>query len=161
MADKDAITLLKEDHDNVRKLLDRLTSTDGEKTRRDTFAKVRMEIMVHARVEEELFYPALSERAESKEDRVMVLEAQEEHNVAEYALEDCEAADITSEDFLACAKVLKELVEHHAEEEENELFPTARDLLKEKRLQQMGREIQSRKKEIQQEIEQQIQKEAQ
>jgi hemerythrin superfamily protein len=78
----DAISLLKDDHEKMKKLLSELESTTerGVKTRRDLFTKVKRELTVHETIEEEIFYPALKEHPKAKE---IVLEAYEEHHVVD------------------------------------------------------------------------------
>src|SRR5262245_55476014 len=76
----DAVTLLKDDHDTLKKILTELDSTTerGVKTREELFTRVRRELEVHEAIEEEIFYPALKEHPKAKD---LVLEAYEEHNV--------------------------------------------------------------------------------
>jgi hemerythrin superfamily protein len=78
----DAISLLKDDHEKMKKLLFELESTTerGVKRRRDLFTKVKRELTVHETIEEEIFYPALKEHPKAKE---IVLEAYEEHHVVD------------------------------------------------------------------------------
>jgi hemerythrin-like domain-containing protein len=146
----DAIELLKSDHEKVRKLLTELTETTSraEKTRTDLLGKIRMELEAHTTIEEEIFYPAFRE-AGKKEDEEMYFEALEEHRAAgDLVLPDLLKTEVASEQFSGRAKVLKELVEHHAEEEEKEMFPKAKQLLDKERLQELGEQMQQRKQEL-------------
>ena len=59
------------------------------------------------------------------------------------------STDATSEQFGAKAKVLKELIEHHAEEEETEMFPKARKVMSQAELLEIGKQIQNRKQDLQ------------
>jgi hypothetical protein len=74
----DALTLLKDDHQKMRKLLSELESTTerGVKTREDLYARIKSELTVHEIIEEEIFYPALKDHPKAKD---IVLEAYEEH----------------------------------------------------------------------------------
>ena len=65
----DAMSLLKEDHEKVKKILGELESTTerGVKTREELFTKVKEELVVHEAIEEEIFYPALKEHSKTKE----------------------------------------------------------------------------------------------
>lgn len=146
----DAIELLKSDHEKVRDLLGQLTDTTSraEKTRTDLLQKIAMELEVHTTIEEEIFYPALRE-AGKKEDEEMYFEALEEHRAAgDLVLPDLLNTEVTSDKFSGRAKVLKELVEHHVEEEEEEMFPRAKELLDKARLSELGEQMQQRKQEL-------------
>ena len=79
----------------------------------------------------------------------MYFEALEEHRAAgELVLPDLEKTNVTSDQFGGRAKVLKELVEHHADEEEKEMFPRARKLLDAATLADLGQQMQARKQEL-------------
>ena len=146
-----AIELLKADHEKVRGLFEQLTKTTkrAEKTRAELLEKIRLELDVHTQIEEEIFYPAFKEAVGESEDEAMVFEALEEHRAAgELVLPDLLETDITSDRFSGRAKVLKELVEHHAEEEEKEMFKVARKVLSAEQLQTLGEEMAARKQEL-------------
>jgi hemerythrin-like domain-containing protein len=146
-----AIQLLKEDHTKVRKLLSELADTTprGVKTRTELLEKIATELRVHTKIEEEIFYPALKAAAKNREDEAMYFEALEEHRAAgELVLPDLEKTDVASDKFSGRAKVLKELVEHHAGEEEKEMFPRARELLSAEELKELGARMEQRKMEL-------------
>ncbi len=146
-----AIELLKADHDKVRGLFEQLTSTTsrGEKTRMQLLEKIRLELDVHTQIEEEIFYPAFREAAQEADDKEMIFEALEEHRAAgELVLPDLLETEVASETFGGRAKVLKDLVEHHAEEEEKEMFKRARQLFDKDRLAELGEQMAARKLEL-------------
>jgi hemerythrin-like domain-containing protein len=146
-----AIQLLKEDHKKVRGLLADLESTTsrGTKKRTQLLATIATELRVHTKIEEEIFYPALRAAGEKNEDEKMYFEALEEHRAAgELVLPDLEKTAPDSEKFSGRAKVLKELVEHHADEEEKEMFPRARKLLSASELTALGAQMAARKREL-------------
>ena len=147
----DAIELLKADHKKVRRLLTELeeTTSRATKTRTELLPKIKQEIEIHATIEEEIFYPAFQAAAKNEEDRRMVFEALAEHKAAgDVTLQDLASSDINSDEFGGKAKVLKELIEHHAGEEEKEMFPRARELLGEDTLQELGEQMAARKLEL-------------
>jgi hemerythrin-like domain-containing protein len=147
----DAISLLKDDHQTVRKLLNELaeTTSRAEKTRPELLATIAMEIRVHSAIEEEIFYPAFKAAGEKADDGKMYFEALEEHRAAgELVLPDLLETDVTSDQFSGRAKVLKELIEHHAGEEEKEMFPRARELLSKEELIALGDQMLQRKTEL-------------
>ncbi|MEO7325464.1 MAG: hemerythrin domain-containing protein [Dokdonella sp.] len=148
----DAIALLKEDHKTVRALLGELESTTARavKRRRELLAKIEANLKAHTTIEEELFYPAFKEAGQKNDDDKMYFEALEEHRAAgDLVLPDLLGTDPASEQFSGRAKVLKELVEHHAGEEEKEMFPRAKKLLSKDTLAELGAAMDARKKELQ------------
>src|SRR4249919_1622473 len=123
-----AIQLLKEDHKKVRALLAELENTTprGVKTRTQLLETIGKELRVHSQIEEEIFYPAFKAAREKSDDDKMYFEALEEHRAAgDLVLPDLEKTEPGSDQFSGRAKVLKELIEHHAGEEEKEMFPRA------------------------------------
>ena len=143
----DAVTLLKDDHDTLKKILNDLDSTTerGVKTREELFTRVRRELEVHEAIEEEIFYPALKEHPKAKE---LVLEAYEEHNVVDMVMAEIEDTPYDDERWGAKLTVMKENIEHHIEEEEGEMFPQARQIFEKSELQELGERMKSRKDEL-------------
>jgi len=147
----DAITLLKNDHKTVRALLDELESTTsrGVKKRTELVSRIGKELRIHTTIEDEIFYPAFKAAGEKNDDVKMFFEAKEEHRAAgALVLPDLEGTDVGSEQFSGRAKVLKELVEHHAGEEEKDMFPRARKLLSKEELLDLGNAMAARKVEL-------------
>jgi len=147
---KDAITLLKEDHKKVRGLLAQLDKTTerGADRRRKLLGQIEAEVKVHTTIEEEIFYAAYRDAVRKKDDRELYQEALEEHHVVDLVLPELKDADPAGEVFGAKAKVLKELIEHHAEEEEKEMFPKARKALGAAELRDLGSRMASRKRSL-------------
>ncbi|MGS0997235.1 hemerythrin domain-containing protein [Rhodanobacter sp. UC4451_H18] len=146
----DAIQLLKADHKKVKELLAELakTTTRAAKTRSELLAQIRVDLEVHATIEEEIFYPAFR-KAGTKDDAKMYFEALEEHRAAgDLVLPDLLDADVGSEQFSGRAKVLRELVEHHVKEEEEEMFKEAKKLLSAAELKALGARMEQRKVEL-------------
>lgn len=147
----DAIALLKADHKKVKTMLTELeeTTSRASKTRTELLASIRKEIEIHTSIEEEIFYPAFDAAAKNEDDRRMVPEALAEHKAAgDVTLTDLLASDVNSDEFGGRSKVLKELVQHHADEEEKEMFPRARELLAPKVLEELGERMARRKAEL-------------
>jgi hemerythrin-like domain-containing protein len=141
----DALALLKADHDKVKKMLadGENTTERGEKTRTELFTTLKAEMMLHERIEEEIFYPALKEHPKAKD---IVLEAYEEHHVVDDIMGELETTDVTDETWAAKFKVMKENIEHHIEEEEGEMFKQARQVFEDDELQQLGERMAELKK---------------
>jgi hemerythrin superfamily protein len=147
----DAIKLLTEDHKTVRGYLNDLeaTTSRGLKTRSELLAKIRVELKAHTTIEEEIFYPAFKSHGKKGDDDKMYFEALEEHRAAgDLVLPDLLGTAVDSERFSGRAKVLKELVTHHADEEEKEMFPRAKTLLSKDELLALGEKMATRKAEL-------------
>jgi hypothetical protein len=140
----DAITLLQADHDKMRELLTELEATTerGVKTRQELFATIKGELTLHEVIEEEIFYPELKAHPKSED---IVLEAFEEHHVVDLVMAELEDLDVNDETWGAKAKVMKENVEHHMEEEEGEMFKQARQAFNREELDDLGRRMEERK----------------
>jgi len=146
-----AIELLKDDHRTVRALLSELESSTTRAPARRTqlLEEIERELTIHARIEEEIFYPAFKEAGEKRDDDKLYFEALEEHRAVEdLVLPDLKHTDPASDRFGGRAKVLKELIEHHAREEEKEMFPRARKLLGAARLRELGEAMEAMKAEL-------------
>ncbi|HUR69269.1 MAG TPA: hemerythrin domain-containing protein [Candidatus Thermoplasmatota archaeon] len=149
----DAIKLLEEDHKLVKRLLkEHEELPHGQPERKRAHAeRIIRELMVHERIEEEIFYPAYK-RAADEEGRELVAEAKEEHHVVDLIIEELQSVELDAEDFDAKFTVLKENVEHHIKEEEEEMFPDAKKLLKDK-LETLGDAMLQYKEELTAQIE--------
>lgn len=129
-----AIELLKAQHKKTIAALDR--GSEGELDSRES-KKAADELVAHMVIEEHVFYPRV--RALMKD---MVGESFEEHTVARFALARCLTA--RGEDQIkARFTVLKELVEHHIEEEEKEMFPKVQKALPAEELTRLGERMQA------------------
>ena len=148
----DAITLLKTDHKKVRVLLETLDKTDAPARRTKLLSQIEAEVKAHAKVEEEIFYPAFKRKAEDSEELEMFFEAKEEHGLVDIMLPKAKASNPASEEFGARAKVLKDLIVHHAKEEEKEMFKAAKKLFDRDELKSLGAQMQRRKREILREL---------
>src|SRR5829696_1304920 len=147
----DALTLLKNDHDKVKKLLTELESTTdrAEKKRTELFSTIKGELTVHEIIEEEIFYPELKAHPKAKD---IVLEGYEEHHVVDLLMSELENLDVTDETWGAKAIVMKENIEHHIEEEEGEMFKTARQVFDKQELKDLGSRMEERKQSASQEM---------
>jgi hypothetical protein len=145
-----ALSLLKEDHKKVKGLLEKLSSTTDRavKTREHLLEQIHEEIKAHMHIEEEIFYPAYRKAISSREGDKLYYEAKEEHRAADKVLSDLLRADPATLAFGGKVKVLKELVLHHAEEEEKEMFENARKAMSAPELRELGERMQARKLEL-------------
>jgi hemerythrin superfamily protein len=150
-AQPDAIALLKQDHEKVRGLLEQLEKSAGKNAAKAAklVAQIEQELTVHATIEEEIFYPAFRDAVRSKDDKQMYYEALEEHHVVKLVMPEVkEGQNDVGPEFAAKSKVLKELVEHHAGEEEKEMFPKARKVMDRNELRELGDRMAERKRQL-------------
>ena len=139
-----AIELLEQDHERMKKLLGELDETTerGVKTREKLFTTIKTELQIHEAIEEEIFYPALKEHKKAEE---IVLEGYQEHHVADLIVGELGETPVDDETWGAKVSVLKENIEHHIEEEEGEMFEAAEKVLGRQQLEELGRRMASMK----------------
>jgi len=143
-----AIEMLMQDHKIVKAMLEELSSTTerGVKKRSELLARIEHELQIHTALEERLLYPAIKE-AGGKEEEKMYYEAKEEHRAVDsLVLPDLLNTEPGTVEFAGRVKVLRELLEHHIDEEESDLFPRAKKLLDKEVLEELGRTMQAHKK---------------
>jgi len=131
-----AIDMLESQHREVEKLFEAFEKAPKGQQRK-IFLQIADKLAVHAAIEEKHFYPAA--RNEDTED--LLLESAEEHLSVKRVIADLLKLDEKDETFEAKVTTLKEQVEHHVEEEENELFPQVEDLLDEDTLEALEQEM--------------------
>jgi hemerythrin-like domain-containing protein len=134
----DAISLLKSDHQSVKRLF-RTFEAAGERaraTKAKTAKAIVRELSQHAAIEEQVFYPAVRHEVADTSDQV--LESLEEHHVVKWLCSEIEKLSPEDERFTPKVTVLIESVRHHIREEEGTLFPAVRKALGRKRLAELG-----------------------
>jgi hemerythrin-like domain-containing protein len=134
-----ALRLLHQQHREIMKLFKEAESAKDADARREACRQIVDKLQQHTEIEERFFYPAIGARGTAKA-KEMVHEAYEEHHVVDLVLQELPDVDVEDERFHAKMTVLKELVQHHVEEEEQELFKLAEKLGKEQ-LQHIGEEM--------------------
>ena len=143
-----ALDLLKEDHDRVDKLFQKVEATE-EGEHMDLFEQINQELEVHTHVEETIFYPRIKEEGDEELTK-LVAEGVEEHRQAKMFLRELDALKSEGERFEAKLKVLMEDIKHHVQEEEGEMFPMIREQFDEQALQELGQQLESEKNKFQQ-----------
>jgi len=119
----DLFETLKNDHRQVQELFTKFQDAD-KRTRAALAEEALTALEVHAALEEELVYPAIAEVVEEED---LVEQAKEEHHVAKLLIKELRKMDASDDAFAVKFKVLGELVGHHIEEEEGEIFPQAEE----------------------------------
>lgn len=142
---QDAISLLTEDHRQVKKMFQQFDKLkdDEEDEKEELARKICAALTAHAAVEEEIFYPAV--RA-AIDDEDLMDEADVEHESAKELIAQIEMASATDDRYDAKVKVLAEQIDHHVKEEQNEMFPKARKAKID--LRALGEQIEKRKQEL-------------
>ena len=132
-----AVKMLKQQHREVEKLFEKFEAAKSSDRRRKVFEEIADALAVHAAIEERHFYPGV--KAEGTED--LLLEAAEEHLEIKRVIADLLALDASDDTFEAKVKVLQENVEHHVEEEEDELFPKIEKVLDDEQLETIAAQM--------------------
>jgi hemerythrin superfamily protein len=135
--------LLKGQHREVKGLFKSVEGSKGARERRRLLERIGQALKIHTAIEEKIFYPAVREIGTGKAED-LVLESLEEHHVVDLVLAELPRVDPSDERFEAKMTVLKELVEHHAEEEEEEMFPVAERKLGEDQLRELGQQMEAK-----------------
>jgi iron-sulfur cluster repair protein YtfE (RIC family) len=137
----DAIDVLLHDHRELRDHIERFRSAEDDDARRAAFDELADELAHHTAMEEEVFYPAVTEAEPRTEDEVR--EGLEEHRVADRLVAEAQAIGPDDGQWEAKVTVLCESVEHHVREEEDELFPKVRGGMTLGQLGMLGNELAS------------------
>jgi hemerythrin superfamily protein len=146
-----ATTILKKDHRVVSGLFWTLQQTTVPSMRQAIFNKINIELDVHATVEEEIFYPAVR-NLYSGNSETLIQEAQLEHEQIRTLCRQVISIDPSSYMFMSKANELKEVVEHHVEEEENEIFPLVHRMMSNDELYNLGRRMHDRKYQLKERV---------
>ena len=155
----DAIELLKKDHAKVTELFQRFNDGGGltgtvrrltgnaasPRERRSTAERICDELDVHARIEEEVFYPAVRQLHDEELEK-QTDEAVDEHGTIKERVKAARAALDNDEQLKTRVSSLQECVDHHVREEENEMFPMLEDRMPESERARIGRTLAERKR---------------
>jgi hemerythrin-like domain-containing protein len=120
---KNAVAMLKADHQKVRDIFQQYASATDFTTKRELAEAACTELEIHAQLEEQIFYPAVNEETDEGPD--LVKEAVEEHQLVKDLIEELGQLEQDHKAFDATFKKLIKNVEHHIKEEETEMFPLA------------------------------------
>lgn len=139
----DIFARLKQDHDRHREMLERVGDTSGDsKERRESFEQLRIDVSAHANAEEQSLYAEMLSRPD--------LQDKGRHSVAEHKevdeyFEELTDMEFSSTGWLTRFKTLRERLEHHMDEEENEIFAAAKKDLSDKRAEELAKIFNKRK----------------
>jgi hypothetical protein len=142
MGDEDVRTLLEKDHDEVKDLLRGLVDGEQGRSRKRLLETLKTNLTAHSRAEEQVVYDALI-RARAKFDvQVHAEEGYVEHSSVDDLLARISRLEVGTELWQAHAKVIREQLEAHISEEQNQMFAQLGDLFSRDELVAMGREFQ-------------------
>lgn len=139
-----ALDLLIQDHEKVSELFEQVEATEDRAQHVELFKQIKQELEIHTHIEETVFYPALQAKG-NEELTEIVLEGIEEHHQAKIFLREIDGLSENSEKFDAKLKVLMEDVEHHVDEEENEMFSLVEEVCSEEELEEIGARLEEEK----------------
>ncbi len=137
-----AIKLLTEDHNKVRKLFGKVKASDSNSEKNKLFKQIKQELEVHTHIEEKIFYPKVRE---NKEIEDIVMESLQEHHHVVVLMREIENLSDDSEKLEPKMKVLMEDVEHHVQEEEGEMFPKVEENFSDSELEKLGEKLEQEK----------------
>ena len=139
---------LHNDHSEVDSLMDRIMESNDRSERGALFEEMKTKLLAHAHAEQEVLYRPL-EKGQSEASRSFAHEGTNEHQIVEQQLQKLSAdRSNAGEQWMAELKVLRELVEHHVNEEESTGFGCARDEFDKDELEAMGQRFQTRKAQL-------------
>lgn len=140
----DFFELLKQDHQKVSGIFQKIEATTGKATtaRQQLFTQLKQELDLHAQIEETILYPVLKQSAEMRD---LTTEAYDEHQEVKDLLAELEATPLEDEEWETILAELKDNVEHHVDEEENEMFTQAREVLSDDQISDITERMQTAK----------------
>jgi len=134
----DAVALLERQHARIRELFQEYEQLSGRPSKRkqELVGQIITDLVKHAQVEEQVLYPAVQKEIDGAGDEID--ESLEEHHAAEVLMAELDLMTPDRERYDAKVTVLMENVQHHIEEEEQELFPKLRTRWDDERRRELG-----------------------
>lgn len=140
---QDATKLLRADHKLVDTLFKEYESSRSGTKKKALIEQICQELIIHAQIEEEIFYPKVKSVLKDKE---LIPEAKVEHETLTHLISQLDQGEPGDEEFDAKVKVLSEYVKHHVREEQSEIFPKVKESKLD--LEELGAELAQRKEEL-------------
>lgn len=140
-----ATELLTMQHEEVSSLFERIERATRRNEQAELFTELASNLLAHDLIEREIFYPACQQNGALRE---MINKSVVEHTMIELALQQGELARRREDGLAARVVVLKEMMEHHVDEEEHGLFPRVERALGAQRLEQLGLDMERRFEEL-------------
>ena len=146
------LKLLKTDHSNLQSLFVKFdhSGKSSREKKNELFEKIKRELQIHSRAEEEIFYPAL--KSLNGDGRRLVIEALKQHRDIDELLTRISRLTPADKNFDEKMETLIENADHHFAEEEGEIFRFAEENYSQEDLEELGRQVEERKKIIDQQM---------
>jgi hemerythrin superfamily protein len=143
----DILDTLHEEHDEVQELLKKLNDSDDAREQKSLVGRIAQALVPHTKAEEKVVYDAVAALS-SKRAKIDGAEGYTEHALASATLKQLGTLAANTPEFMASAKVLKELVEHHVKEEERNIWPLVRENFSFEQREQMNRDFLAAKEKV-------------
>lgn len=137
--------LIKNDHDNVDQIFEQIIHESSGDFRDKLFGQLKRELLLHTKVEDDIFYPALEDYEET---RTFLPDARKEHAEMRRMLNELSSGSKDSEEWAGKLDDLKDLVHHHVRDEEQKIFPPAQRVMDPARAEELTRRIEHEKIEV-------------
>ncbi|HET9530417.1 MAG TPA: hemerythrin domain-containing protein [Blastocatellia bacterium] len=134
------LEFLKQDHKEAMNMMNQIETANagGQKSKMELFNQLKSALTLHTKMEEQIFYPELENHQETRD---LVREAYSEHQEVDDLLSEISGLSPTSGDFADKIAELRDAVEHHVGEEENQMFPKVKQIIGQEQLNNMGRRM--------------------
>jgi len=134
------VELLKKDHREILSLFAEIEGTGptSYKKRGALLGEIKERLALHMKFEEDFFYPILHEEKKLRTD---VYEGYMEHELGVRTMTELEAMDLDDVKWMAKLHVLKDLIQHHIDEEEKNLLPAAKKTIDKDELKELGEQF--------------------
>lgn len=143
----DILSTLETEHDEVQDLLGKLVQSDNGRDQKALVKKIKAALVPHSKAEEKVVYDAVL-ALKGVPAKVDGNEGYIEHGLASQTLTKLSALTANTPEFKAAAKVLKELLDHHIQEEERNIWPRVKENFSDERRIQMNRDFLAAKKKV-------------
>lgn len=138
---EDILQVLHREHMKVDELFFQFAKSEDESEKKSLVEQITLALSLHAKVEEEIVYPEVRDGEQENED--LMDEAETEHHLVKFLIAELRHMNPSDEQYDAKVTVLCELVKHHVEEEEKEVFEKLKD--SDADLNELGRKFLERK----------------
>ena len=143
----DILDTLHHEHDEVQELLRKLNDSDDAREQKNLVARIAQALVPHTKAEEKVVYDPIAALS-ARRAKIDGAEGYTEHALASATLKQLRKQTANTPEFMASAKVLKELVEHHVKEEERNIWPLVRENFSFEQREQMNRDFLAAKKKV-------------
>ena len=143
----DILDTLQMEHDEVQELLQQLTGSDNGREQKSLVAKIKQALVPHTKAEEKVVYDAVL-ALKGKNAKIDGNEGYLEHSLASETLKKLDKLTANTPEFKAAAKVLKELINHHVQEEERNIWAQVKENFSNEQREQMNRDFLAAKKRV-------------